>query len=143
MHAVTRKMRVRWYVVACLLLTTTALSVTAYNAVSEGECDAPPAMHRSVANKTCLVTGVSGMIGSYIAREVRGGCMYIVRRKEKSSIGLIDCICALFVPAGFVKRLSAPRYCTVSHALGQSWWHVEYHRDTSQGRYYRCILRTF
>jgi hypothetical protein len=37
-----------------------------------GACaDTPPAMFRSVSNQTCLVTGISGMIGSYIAREVR------------------------------------------------------------------------
>ena len=32
--------------------------------------DAPPEMYQSVRNRTCLITGISGMIGSYIAREV-------------------------------------------------------------------------
>ena len=40
-----------------------------------GCADAPPELLRPVANRTCLVTGISGMIGSYIARELRSrGC---------------------------------------------------------------------
>ena len=35
-----------------------------------GSCDSPPEIYTSVENRTCLVTGISGMIGSYIAREV-------------------------------------------------------------------------
>jgi hypothetical protein len=36
-------------------------------------CHTPPEMFRSVRNETCLVTGISGMIGSYIGREVLDG----------------------------------------------------------------------
>jgi hypothetical protein len=57
--------------VLCVLLGVMVLrGVACDGGSSEDTCDTPPEMYRSVANSTCLVTGISGMIGSYIAREV-------------------------------------------------------------------------
>ena len=93
-------------------------------------CDTPPDTFRSVANRTCLVTGVSGMIGSYIAREVlRRGCevhgLVRYRTHYGNLAGLLSGAIALhkgdITDAAFVRRLiSEVRPDFIFHFAAQS-----------------------